>query len=96
MAPFTGAGTLTADMKCRSVLSFLGVFLVSASIYLMILGNLTLRHQELFYKNPLFAGVRLPEVKEVEPLARRYPKLSAAILDLAKVTDYFGNALFAY
>ncbi|XP_006273774.2 cyclin-dependent kinase-like 2 [Alligator mississippiensis] len=48
------------------------------------LGNLTLRHQELFYKNPLFAGVRLPEVKEVEPLARRYPKLSAAILDLAK------------
>ncbi|XP_019389846.1 PREDICTED: cyclin-dependent kinase-like 2 [Crocodylus porosus] len=48
------------------------------------LGNLTLRHQELFYKNPLFAGVRLPEVKEVEPLARRYPKLSTAILDLAK------------
>uniref|UniRef100_A0A8C3XWP5 Cyclin-dependent kinase-like 2 n=1 Tax=Chelydra serpentina TaxID=8475 RepID=A0A8C3XWP5_CHESE len=48
------------------------------------LGNLTPRHQELFYKNPLFAGVRLPEVKEVEPLERRYPKLSAAVLDLAK------------
>uniref|UniRef100_K7FM36 Cyclin-dependent kinase-like 2 n=1 Tax=Pelodiscus sinensis TaxID=13735 RepID=K7FM36_PELSI len=48
------------------------------------LGNLTPRHQELFYKNPLFAGVRLPEVKEVEPLERRYPRLSAAVLDLAK------------
>ncbi|XP_053886951.1 cyclin-dependent kinase-like 2 isoform X1 [Malaclemys terrapin pileata] len=48
------------------------------------LGNLTPRHQELFYKNPLFAGVRLPEVKEAEPLERRYPKLSAAVLDLAK------------
>ncbi|CAM5106685.1 unnamed protein product [Eretmochelys imbricata] len=48
------------------------------------LGNLTPRHQELFYKNPLFAGVRLPEIKEVEPLERRYPKLSAAVLDLTK------------
>uniref|UniRef100_A0A8B9PIK5 Cyclin-dependent kinase-like 2 n=1 Tax=Apteryx owenii TaxID=8824 RepID=A0A8B9PIK5_APTOW len=48
------------------------------------LGNLIPRHQELFYKNPLFAGVRLPEVKDIEPLDRRYPKLSAAVLDLAK------------
>uniref|UniRef100_A0A452IA35 Cyclin-dependent kinase-like 2 n=1 Tax=Gopherus agassizii TaxID=38772 RepID=A0A452IA35_9SAUR len=48
------------------------------------LGNLTPQHQELFYKNPLFAGVRLPEVKEAEPLERRYPKLSAAVLDLDK------------
>ncbi|XP_074849909.1 cyclin-dependent kinase-like 2 [Carettochelys insculpta] len=48
------------------------------------LGSLTPRHQELFYTNPLFAGVKLPEVKEVEPLERRYPRLSAAVLDLAK------------
>ncbi|XP_025976047.1 cyclin-dependent kinase-like 2 isoform X1 [Dromaius novaehollandiae] len=48
------------------------------------LGNLIPRHQELFYKNPLFAGVRLPEVKDIEPLDRRYPKLSATMLDLAK------------
>ncbi|XP_025934118.1 cyclin-dependent kinase-like 2 isoform X2 [Apteryx rowi] len=48
------------------------------------LGNLIPRHKELFYKNPLFAGVRLPEVKDIEPLDRRYPKLSAAVLDLAK------------
>ncbi|XP_040411413.1 cyclin-dependent kinase-like 2 [Cygnus olor] len=48
------------------------------------LGNLILRHQELFYKNPHFAGMRLPEVKEAESLDRRYPKLSAAVLNLAK------------
>ncbi|NWI91136.1 CDKL2 protein, partial [Pitta sordida] len=48
------------------------------------LGNLIPRHQELFYKNPLFAGMRLPEVKEVESLDKRYPKLSAAVLDLVK------------
>lgn len=48
------------------------------------LGNLIPRHQELFYKNPLFVGVRLPEIKEVEPLERRYPKLSPAVIEFAK------------
>ncbi|NWU98726.1 CDKL2 protein, partial [Upupa epops] len=48
------------------------------------LGNLIPRHQELFYKNPLFAGMRLPEVKEAESLDKRYPKLSAAVLNLTK------------
>ncbi|KAM8808910.1 CDKL2 protein, partial [Eudromia elegans] len=48
------------------------------------LGNLIPRHQELFHKNPLFAGVSLPEVKDIKPLDRRYPKLSPAVLDLAK------------
>ncbi|NXM67361.1 CDKL2 protein, partial [Serilophus lunatus] len=48
------------------------------------LGNLIPRHQELFYKNPLFAGLRLPEVKEVESLDKRYPQLPAVMLDLAK------------
>ncbi|XP_029783628.1 cyclin-dependent kinase-like 2 [Suricata suricatta] len=48
------------------------------------LGNLIPRHQELFYKNPVFAGVRLPEIKETEPLERRYPKLSEVVIDLAK------------
>ncbi|KAM9026032.1 LOW QUALITY PROTEIN: cyclin-dependent kinase-like 2 [Ara ararauna] len=47
------------------------------------LGNLTPRHQELFYKNPLFAGMRLPEVK-AKSLNKRYPKLPAAVLDLAR------------
>lgn len=48
------------------------------------LGNLIPRHQELLYKNPLFAGMRLPEVKEARSLDKRYPKLPAAVLDLAK------------
>ncbi|NXX44095.1 CDKL2 protein, partial [Tricholaema leucomelas] len=48
------------------------------------LGSLIPRHQELFYKNPLFSGMRLPEVKEAESLDKRYPKLPAAVLDLAK------------
>uniref|UniRef100_A0A2K6MTD1 Cyclin-dependent kinase-like 2 n=1 Tax=Rhinopithecus bieti TaxID=61621 RepID=A0A2K6MTD1_RHIBE len=51
---------------------------------MMCLGNLIPRHQELFYKNPVFAGVRLPEIKEREPLERRYPKLSEVVIDLAK------------
>ncbi|XP_045388786.1 cyclin-dependent kinase-like 2 [Lemur catta] len=51
---------------------------------MMCLGNLIPRHQELFYKNPVFAGVRLPEIKETEPLERRYPKLSDVVIDLAK------------
>ncbi|NXS61925.1 CDKL2 protein, partial [Brachypteracias leptosomus] len=48
------------------------------------LGNLIPRLQELFYKNPLFSGLRLPEVKEAESLDRRYPKLPAAVLGLAQ------------
>nr|XP_023493723.1 cyclin-dependent kinase-like 2 [Equus caballus] len=51
---------------------------------MVCLGNLIPRHQELFYKNPAFAGVRLPEIKETEPLERRYPKLSEVVIDLAK------------
>ncbi|XP_008067241.1 cyclin-dependent kinase-like 2 [Carlito syrichta] len=51
---------------------------------MMCLGNLIPRHQELFYKNPVFAGVRLPDIKAREPLERRYPKLSEVVIDLAK------------
>ncbi|XP_034271989.2 cyclin-dependent kinase-like 2 isoform X1 [Pantherophis guttatus] len=48
------------------------------------LGNLIPKHQELFYKNPLFAGVRLPEIKDLEPLEKRYSKLSIAVIEFAK------------
>ncbi|XP_059327126.1 cyclin-dependent kinase-like 2 [Ammospiza nelsoni] len=48
------------------------------------LGNLIPRQQELFYKNPLFAGLKLPEVKELESLEKRYPKLPAEALELAQ------------
>lgn len=53
----------------------------------MIPGNLIPRQQELFYKNPLFAGMKLPEVMELESLEKRYPKLPPAALDLAKVIN---------
>eukprot|EP00069_Balaena_mysticetus_P017593 bmy_10637T0 len=51
---------------------------------MVCLGNLIPRHQELFYKNPVFAGVRLPEIKETVPLERRYPRLPEVVIDLAK------------
>ncbi|XP_042169990.1 cyclin-dependent kinase-like 2 [Oncorhynchus tshawytscha] len=47
-------------------------------------GNLTPPHQELFYKNPVFSGVSLPEVTETEPLQQRYPKLSTTARDLTQ------------
>ncbi|XP_056659316.1 cyclin-dependent kinase-like 2 isoform X2 [Monodelphis domestica] len=48
------------------------------------LGNLIPRHQELFYQNPLFASVKLPEVEEQESLESHCPKLSAVVIDMAK------------
>lgn len=56
--------------------------------WLWIAGNLIPRHQELFYKNPLFAGVRLPEIKEPEHLGKRYPRLSASVIEFAKVNHF--------
>lgn len=47
-------------------------------------GNLTQRHREIFYKNPLFVGMRLPEVRETEPLEKKFPRLSPLALDLMK------------
>ena len=37
----------------------------------------------------MFAGVRLPEIKETVPLERRYPRLSEVVIDLAKVINTF-------
>ncbi|KAJ8383040.1 hypothetical protein SKAU_G00038180 [Synaphobranchus kaupii] len=47
-------------------------------------GNLTPRHQELFYKNPVFTGVSLPEIREKEPLEKRFPKVTSVVSDLTK------------
>ncbi|XP_033113910.1 cyclin-dependent kinase-like 4 [Anneissia japonica] len=47
-------------------------------------GNLTQRHKEVFIKNPLFVGMRLPEVKTVEPLEKRFPKLSSLSISIMK------------
>ncbi|KAJ3059926.1 Cyclin-dependent kinase-like 3, partial [Quaeritorhiza haematococci] len=40
------------------------------------LGQLTKRHTEIFLKNPLFIGVRIPEVGKLTPLESKLPHVS--------------------
>ncbi|XP_029986045.1 cyclin-dependent kinase-like 5 [Sphaeramia orbicularis] len=47
-------------------------------------GHLTSHHQELFYTNPVFTGVRLPQCFSVIPLQQRFPTLPPTALDLAQ------------
>ncbi|XP_073331662.1 uncharacterized protein [Pagrus major] len=47
-------------------------------------GNLTAHHQELFYRNPVFSGVRLPECSGRVPLEQRFPTVPTTALDLAQ------------
>ncbi|XP_038588215.1 cyclin-dependent kinase-like 3 isoform X1 [Micropterus salmoides] len=47
-------------------------------------GNLTAHHQELFYRNPVFSGVRLPEYFGRVRLEQRFPTITPTALDLAQ------------
>ncbi|XP_056299314.1 cyclin-dependent kinase-like 2 isoform X1 [Pseudoliparis swirei] len=47
-------------------------------------GNLTARHQELFYRNPVFSGVRMPEHSCRVRLEQRFPAIAPVALDLAQ------------
>ncbi|XP_050923097.1 cyclin-dependent kinase-like 1 [Lates calcarifer] len=47
-------------------------------------GNLTTHHQELFYRNPVFSGVKLPECHSQIPLQQRFPTITSTALDLAQ------------
>ncbi|KAG8005927.1 Tyrosine-protein kinase Tec, partial [Nibea albiflora] len=47
-------------------------------------GNLTAHHQELFYRNPVFSGVRLPECSSRVPLEQRFSTVTPPALDLAQ------------
>ncbi|XP_043954588.1 cyclin-dependent kinase-like 5 [Gambusia affinis] len=47
-------------------------------------GNLTAHHQELFYRNPVFSGVKLLECSKIVPLQQRFPKVPPTALDLAQ------------
>ncbi|XP_047437879.1 cyclin-dependent kinase-like 5, partial [Mugil cephalus] len=47
-------------------------------------GNLTSHHQELFYRNPIFSGVRLPECSGRVMLQQRFPTITSTALDLAQ------------
>jgi len=48
------------------------------------LGNLSQRYKEIFMKNPIFVGMKLPEVNHVEPLERRLPTLSHHSISIVK------------
>uniref|UniRef100_A0ABM0GQE0 Cyclin-dependent kinase-like 2-like n=1 Tax=Saccoglossus kowalevskii TaxID=10224 RepID=A0ABM0GQE0_SACKO len=53
-------------------------------------GVLIPKHREIFHKNPLFVGMRLPEVRELEPLSKRLPRSSneaLSLMDLSLLLD---------
>ncbi|XP_058479748.1 cyclin-dependent kinase-like 3 [Solea solea] len=47
-------------------------------------GNLTAHHQALFYRNPVFSGVKLPECCGQVQLHQRFPSISPVTMDLAQ------------
>ncbi|GFR71748.1 cyclin-dependent kinase-like 2, partial [Elysia marginata] len=47
-------------------------------------GNLTPRHKEVFQRNPLFVGMRLPEVRDIVPLEKKFTRVSTESLALMK------------
>ncbi|XP_053392891.1 cyclin-dependent kinase-like 2 isoform X24 [Mercenaria mercenaria] len=49
-----------------------------------VFGNLTARHKEVFMRNPLFVGMRLPEVREVTPIEKKFTRMSNFSLALIK------------
>ncbi|KAF0757796.1 hypothetical protein AaE_004148, partial [Aphanomyces astaci] len=50
------------------------------------LGRITSRQQELFRKNSLYVGVKLPEVSDVETLEDRFPQFDKVAIDFLKQT----------
>ena len=64
-------------------------------VHLCATGNLTPRHREVFLRNPLFVGMRIPEVREIQPLERKFTKVSPEALDFMKVrwTTYLSTHL---
>ncbi|KDO21222.1 CMGC/CDKL protein kinase [Saprolegnia parasitica CBS 223.65] len=50
------------------------------------LGRITSRQQELFRKNSLYVGVKLPEVTSVETLEDRFPQLDKVAIDFLHQT----------
>ncbi|XP_068164944.1 cyclin-dependent kinase-like 4 [Antennarius striatus] len=47
-------------------------------------GDLTAHHQDLFHKNAVFSGVRLPQCSGRIPLERRFPAITPTALDVAE------------
>lgn len=75
---------------CVSVWSRLRIYFRDAELEFLrrfaflLLGALINRHKEIFSRNPLFVGMRLPEAKQIEPLEKRF-KIAPFALDFSKV-----------
>ncbi|KAJ8578857.1 hypothetical protein ON010_g344 [Phytophthora cinnamomi] len=50
------------------------------------LGHITSRQQELFRKNALYVGVKLPQANDLEPLETRFPTMDKISLDFIRQT----------
>jgi cyclin-dependent kinase-like len=50
------------------------------------LGRITSRQQELFRKNALYVGVKLPHAPDLEPLETRFPTMDKTSLDFVRQT----------
>ncbi|CAH8658737.1 unnamed protein product [Schistosoma curassoni] len=49
------------------------------------LGNLSEKYQNIFHRNPLFVGMRVPFAKEIDPLDKRLAKVSKITLGFIKI-----------
>ena len=50
-------------------------------------GQLTRRHLDIFLKNPLFSGVRLPDISRIVPLESRLPNINSHAMSALKVRN---------
>ncbi|KAL7694345.1 putative protein kinase [Plasmopara halstedii] len=50
------------------------------------LGHITSRQQDLFRKNELYVGVKLPQANDLEPLEARFPTMDKVSLDFVRRT----------
>jgi cyclin-dependent kinase-like len=56
------------------------------------LGELTTKHTDIFLRNPLFVGVRIPEVGKMTPLMSKLPNISPLAMSwLQVITTYPAN-----
>lgn len=54
-------------------------------ICILFSGNLTPHLQSIFSKNPIFAGVVLPQVQHPKNARKKYPKLNGLLADIVHV-----------
>ena len=67
--------------------------MISASLFfkksfLFLIGNLIPHHEEVFSKNPMFSGAKLPEVQKSQTLQMRFPKSSEDAKNFMEVIFY--------